>query len=110
LTEVHNHVEIPTEQPWAKHAFWSYPVILRDSVAICRDDVMKALEEDAIETRPVFHPMHTLPPYRDARGEYPIADRLATRGLCLPMHGLLNEDHICYISQRLAHWCTYSGT
>jgi perosamine synthetase len=109
LTDLQDYIQLPSEQPWAKHAFWSYPIILRDSVVMCRDRLMKALEQDCIDTRPVFYPMHTLPPYSDATGTYPIADRLATRGLCLPMHTLLTEDDICHITRRLAHWCKHSG-
>jgi perosamine synthetase len=109
LAEVQDLIQLPSEQPWAKHAFWSYPIILGDSVAMCRDELMKVLEQDCIDSRPVFYPMHVLPPYSDAAGRYPIADRLATRGLCLPMHTLLTEEDICHISRRLAHWCKYSG-
>jgi perosamine synthetase len=109
LTEFEDYIQTPSEQPWAKHAFWSYPIILRDSVVMCRDRVMTALQEDGIETRPVFHPMHTLPPYSDASGRFPVADCLASRGICLPMHTLLTEDDICHISRRIAHWSRYSG-
>jgi perosamine synthetase len=109
LSSLQQYVQLPTEQPWAKHAYWSYPIILRDSVTMCRDRMMKALEEDGIETRPVFYPMHTLPPYSDAPGSFPVADRLASRGICLPMHTLLTDDDIRYISQRVAYWSQFAG-
>jgi perosamine synthetase len=108
LGDIGDLVQLPAEQPWAKHAFWSYPIILRDSARICRDDLMKALGEDGIDTRPVFYPMHMLPPYYEAADNYPVAHRLATRGLCIPMHCLLTEDDLSYISNRLAYWCKYS--
>jgi len=78
--------------------------VLRDSVALGRDDLMKRLEADAIETRPVFYPMHVLPPYHEPNARYPVADRISSRGICLPMHGLLNEEDIAYIAARLGHW------
>jgi perosamine synthetase len=109
LAEVRDYIQLPSEQPWAKHAFWSYPIILCNSVVMCRDQMMNALEQDGIDSRPVFYPMHTLPPYSDAAGEFPVADRLGARGLCLPMHTLLTEDDICHISRRLAHWCRLSS-
>lgn len=109
LMKIRNYLQLPVEQPWARQAFWSYPVILRDSVGMSRDAMMKALDEDGIDTRPVFYPMHTLPPYRDACGEYPVADRLSARGFCLPMHGMLTADDVLYISQRLMHWCERSN-
>jgi len=105
LGNLRDHIQLPIEQPWAKHAFWSYPIVLLDTVSLSRDDMLKALEQDGIETRPVFYPMHTMPPYREANGKYPIAERLGSRGLCLPMHCLLTEEDVCYIAQRVEHWC-----
>jgi len=109
LGRLQDHLQLPTEQPWAEHAFWSYPIILRDTVRLSRDQMLKALEEDGIDTRPVFYPMHTLPPYLEPQGYYPVADRLACRGLCLPMHGMLTEEDISYIALRLEHWSKHSA-
>src|SRR6185436_7940949 len=47
-----------------------------------------------IETRPVFYPMHQLPPYREPGGAYPNADYCASRGICLPTHGRLTDADI----------------
>jgi len=108
LASLVDFVTLPSEEPWAKHAFWSYTIILRASLRLDRDDLMKRLEADGIETRPVFYPMHVLPPYREAGCHYPVADMLSTRGIVLPMHGLLADDDVCYIAERLAHWCKYA--
>ena len=105
LGHLSDYLQVQSERSWARHAFWSYPVILTDSVRLCRDELMKALEQDGIETRPVFHPMHTLPPYRDSSRPHPIAERLGARGVCLPMHGALTEEDVAYIATRLEHWC-----
>jgi len=109
LNELREFLVLPIEKPWAKHVYWSYPVLLRDSVRTDRDGIMKHLEQDGIDTRPVFYPMHTLPAYAGGPGSFPVAERLAARGFCLPMHCLLTEEDIQYISGRLAHWCACSG-
>jgi len=98
-------IDLPAEQPWARHAFWSYVIVLKDAVALARDRFMLLLADDGIETRPVFYPMHVMPPYYEPDGHYPVADRLASRGINLPMHGLLTGEDIAYISARVAHHC-----
>lgn len=109
LEPLADFIELPSEQSWARHAFWSYVIVLRESVKLERDDLMKRLEDDAIETRPVFYPMHALPPYREPDAHYPVADRISSRGICLPMHGLLSEEDVSYIAERLGCWSKYAG-
>jgi perosamine synthetase len=94
-------VEMPVEESWASHSFWMYTVVLRDAAAIGRDELMLRLDEDGIETRPVFYPMHVLPPHRDSTRRYPVAERLAARGINLPTHAMLAEDDVDYIVSRL---------
>jgi len=52
--------------------------------------------------------MHVLPPYRQPGSHHPVADLLSSRGIVLPMHGLLSDDDICHIAERLAHYCKYA--
>src|SRR5215207_70189 len=67
------------ERDWARHAFWMFTILLGDEAADGRDRLMARLLEEGVETRPVFYPLHSLPPYREAaRGEeFPVAERLA---------------------------------
>lgn len=86
--------DLPETAPWATHVYWMYTIILRNSVTAQRDKVMAHMAEAGIETRPVFYPMHQLPPYLDEHGHYPVADRLAARGINLPTHAGLTENDI----------------
>jgi perosamine synthetase len=82
-------------ETWADHVFWMYTVKLRDSVDKSRDQIMIDLDAAGIETRPVFYPMHILPPYRnDAAGPFPNADHCGSRGINLPTHARLSENDI----------------
>ncbi len=91
------------EKEWAKHVYWIFTIVLRDEVKIGRDELMAQLERKGIETRPVFYPMHVLPPYRDrCKGlNFPVADRIASRGINLPTWGGLTAEEIEYISHTL---------
>lgn len=92
---------LPHVEPWAEHAYWMFTVLLNDSVFVARDDVMARLDFDGIETRPIFFPMHQLPPYHDKSRSYVHADRCSARGINLPTHVRLTETDIRRICDSL---------
>jgi perosamine synthetase len=65
-----------------------------------RDELMRRLSQDGIDTRPFFHPLHVMPPYRDERS-YPAAERIASSGLNLPSSPRLTQDDVAHICARL---------
>lgn len=105
LAELSPWLILPAEMPWARHAFWMYTVIMRDCWQLDRDTLMSCLAESGIETRPVFYPMHVMPVYTEHAGAYPTAERLGRRGLNLPTHGLIEEDDVKFIAQRIRALC-----
>ena len=103
LTRYSDRFLLPTAEAWADHAYWMYTIILRESLMVDRDEVMRDLDEVGIETRPVFWPMHVLPPYRDTTGEaFPCAEFCSSRGISLPTHGLLTENDLDRVVDALA--------
>ena len=103
LTRYSDRFLLPTAEAWADHAYWMYTIILRESLMVDRDEVMRDLDEAGIETRPVFWPMHVLPPYRDTTGEaFPCAEFCSSRGISLPTHGLLTENDLDRVVDALA--------
>jgi perosamine synthetase len=98
-------IVLPGEQPWARHAFWLYTVLLRPPLSDRRDECGEALARCGIETRPVFYPMHVMPPYQEPHGTYPVAEYLGSAGLSLPSHGFLTENDVAYIAGCLEEWC-----
>ncbi|HEX8250958.1 MAG TPA: DegT/DnrJ/EryC1/StrS family aminotransferase [Pyrinomonadaceae bacterium] len=91
------------ENAWARHVYWMFNVVLEPGVWATRDDVMEMLSRRGIETRPVFYPMHSLPPYIDsARAEkFPVAESLARNGISLPTWAGLKSEDIDYICNAL---------
>ena len=61
---------------------------------------MQELDTMGIETRPVFYPMHILPPYKE-NTSYPVADLWAQRGINLPTHQNLTQADVKRISNAL---------
>lgn len=81
--------------------YWMNNVILQEAVKLERDDVMAAMEAANIEMRPVFYPMHIMPPYLDKNASFPVAERLAARGISLPSHAGLTEADVARVCETL---------
>jgi perosamine synthetase len=105
LRELYDYIELPKEKEWARHSFWMFSILLKDFTKVSRDDFMQLLGKDGIETRPVFYPMHVMPLYRESNENFPVATRIASRGLNLPTHALLTEEDINYIAARIKKHC-----
>ncbi len=89
-------VRLQPVAPWAELSPWMYACAIDpDEFGATRDDLMAALAERNIETRPMFIPLHKLPPFREEsrrRGEYlPVTDRLGETGVMLPTYNRLTE-------------------
>ena len=106
LSPLAHRMALPIEEPWCRHAYWLYTVILNAAVTVGRDELMSDLAAVGIETRPVFYPMHVLPPYFEPDAHYPVADRLSARGLSLPTHIGLTESDVAYVAGHLTRLCT----
>lgn len=96
---------LPVEKEWARNVYWMFNVVLGDNLPSERDEVMTTLREQGIETRPFFYPMHALPPYRTlAKGQrFPVANRLAARGISLPTWGGLTKKDVGFVCQALTN-------
>lgn len=110
LGDLKDFIQLPIEKDWAHHAFWMYSIVLKDNVKMSRDELINRLERDGIETRPMFYPMHVLPPYKEEKIVYPVADSITSRGLNLPTHSLLTEEDIIYISDKIRYYCEGCST
>jgi perosamine synthetase len=78
-------VTVFREASWACSSYWMPAVLLEpgrcpDVRALIRD-----LNAAGVQVRPLWHPLHRQPPFRDARrGPIEVADRLWDRGVLLP--------------------------
>lgn len=100
LSGLTNKIILPTQAAWAKQVYWMYNIFLREGDETHRDRVMRELDELGIETRPVFYPMHVLPPYKQ-ESFYPVADVWSQRGINLPTHQDLSREDVERIATSL---------
>lgn len=103
LKKLNKYIELPIEKSWAKHSFWMFTILLRKPLRISRYKFMAELQKVGIETRPIFYPLHILPPYRKKRqiNRFPVADDIAKRGVSLPTYAFLTEKEIVFICNKI---------
>ena len=93
-------VTLPVELPGYTSVYWMYSILIGDEYGLTRDELILALRERNIDSRPFFHPLDTLPPYR--RGApCPTALRLSRQGLNLPSAPSLTDEQVQYICHTL---------
>jgi perosamine synthetase len=92
---------LPVEKPWARSVYWMYGIVLGAG----RPDAAAfgaTLAAAGVETRPFFLGMHRQPALLGrgwfAGEDYPVADRLAERGLYLPSGVGLTNDEIDFVA------------
>jgi dTDP-4-amino-4,6-dideoxygalactose transaminase len=64
-----------------------------------RDELMRYLESEGVETKPYFRPLHTMPKLREYGGSpLPVTDQLGRTVLCLPLYSGLGADDVELVS------------
>ncbi|MBI2361116.1 MAG: DegT/DnrJ/EryC1/StrS family aminotransferase, partial [Deltaproteobacteria bacterium] len=86
------------EPSWGRRICWVYTLLLPSGCD--RDRVIRQLQDRGIDTRPVFYPIHLMPPYQTGE-KFPIAESIAARGISLPSSSDLQEGDIGYICDSL---------
>lgn len=85
-----------------ENSYWMTSVVIDETLPE-RDWVISQMAKFGIETRPFFHPMHTLPMYENlnTEGSFPVATRIGNRGINLPSSGNLSEGDIDFVCDKL---------
>ena len=96
-------VALQTKPENVHHTYWLVSVVCEEPESVT--PLRKALDVAGIETRPVFPPIHTMPPYRDTR-LFPRAEDIASRGFSLPSWPGLDESDLVYITDRIKEFYT----
>lgn len=98
---------LPVEKEYARRVWWLYSIRIKKAERSerWRNALMTYLAKAGIETRPFFHPLHTLPPYKKrhfGRGAgLTVTERVARSGISLPTYGRLRQGDVEFISQKI---------
>jgi len=104
-------LEFMPEAPWGRSTRWlTCLTIDPEAFGATREDVRLALEEEDIEARPVWKPMHLQPVFEGCKvygGE--VAERLFQRGLCLPSGSNLTDAERARVIETVRKCCSEVG-
>jgi perosamine synthetase len=70
-------------------------------VAVDRDPLRHALRLAGIETRPLFHPVHSMPMYAAGQTGLDRAIDLSARGVNLPSWPGMSNEEVCAIAETI---------
>ncbi|MEZ4621263.1 MAG: DegT/DnrJ/EryC1/StrS family aminotransferase [Caldilineaceae bacterium] len=77
---------LPVERPGYTNVYWMYSILVDQPFPLTRDELLSALRAEKIDSRPFFHPLDTLPPYRRDL-PCPVALRLSRQAeFAMPCH------------------------
>ncbi len=96
-------IRLPPEMPWANNIYWMYSILLEDTFGMSRDELIGGLKEKGIETRPLFYPLHLMPPYQGCSpSAFPIAEEIGHKGLNLPSGPNTTREQVAQIVDCIA--------
>jgi perosamine synthetase len=97
-------IHLPREAEWAFSTFWMYTVLIDpDSAGLDSRQLLRALSDKRIQTRPLWQPLH-LSPAHDAQGSPPCprAEALCRQALSLPCSVGLDEAAQSRVAEAIA--------
>ncbi|WP_158221924.1 aminotransferase class I/II-fold pyridoxal phosphate-dependent enzyme [Actibacterium pelagium] len=103
LSDLSNQLILPEAAPDTDHSFWCYVVRLKvqdSEIALKLIEFMKARD---IDVRPVFFPLHRMPPYSDVRrvGRLTGSSGSSDLGIVLPSSPKLTDPQIAHVCDTL---------
>jgi perosamine synthetase len=78
---------IPPNKDWAFNSYWLYTFLVTDNFGVERDELIEKMMKNGVETRPLFFPLHVMPPYAKyvKNGQtFPVSNFLSAHGISLP--------------------------
>ncbi|AEB75681.1 LegC family aminotransferase [Clostridium botulinum] len=91
-------ITLPVEKEWAKNCYWLYSILVEDDFKITRDELIKILSENGIESRPFFMPVHDMPPYEQClHGSMDVTNEISAKGINIPSSVSLTKENIEFI-------------
>jgi dTDP-4-amino-4,6-dideoxygalactose transaminase len=105
-TRLHNEelIEVPCVVESTTRMSW-FVYVVRIKPPASRAEVMRHLQASGVPSRPYFTPIHLQPFYQEKfgyqRGDFPVTEYLGDVSLALPFSGVLTEEQVDYVCQKL---------
>jgi perosamine synthetase len=91
--------DIPAQENDCVNSYWLYTCMIKAGAGFTRDQLIDYLNRNGIETRPVFYPIHIMPPYVNfgAPESLKVSADLSQRGMSFPTSVNLTEVELAHI-------------
>lgn len=97
LKDVEQYLQLPYYPEYVEHSFMMYPLVIKDDKAFTRNEIVKYLEQNNIETRPML-PLLNQPIYKEIFGDiekdYPVAQWINNNGFYVGCHHGLSKEEL----------------
>ncbi|MEX2293220.1 MAG: DegT/DnrJ/EryC1/StrS family aminotransferase [Acidimicrobiales bacterium] len=100
-------VQLNAQPVGTLNSYWMITAVVPEDCRVRTPELMRGLEEFGIDTRPMFHPLSSLPAYsglasaRGARERNPVSYSVSPRGINLPSALSLTETDVERVSTAL---------
>jgi len=92
------YFEIPARNEKVINSYWLYTCMVNIDAPFTRDELIDFLGQKGVETRPVFFPMHVMPPYKGfTKVPLPVSASLSARGMSFPSSVSLTDLELTHI-------------
>jgi len=94
---------LPIEASTTRMSWFVY--VIRFAEEVNRNDVIAALQERGVASRPYFSPIHLQSYFRDAfgyrPGDFPVTEMLGEQNLAIPFSSVMPEEDVAYVCDAL---------
>jgi dTDP-4-amino-4,6-dideoxygalactose transaminase len=103
FADLQEFLQLPFPRPESTHSYMFYPLTILDEKRVQRDDLIRFLEDNLIETRYLL-PLINQPIYREIFGnlddEYPVAANLNKNSFYIGCHPNLKDEEVEYMIEK----------
>lgn len=98
------HIKFQKIEKWAQSSFWLYTLIIKKNSPISRGELIKRLELNGVETRPIFYALSSMQIYKKyikKNKSFPVSENISESGISLPSFTNLSSNQINYICEKI---------
>jgi len=95
-------VSLIKENPKSINTYWLFSLVLEKEKGWNKTLLQQKLQDNGIETRNLFYPLHIMPPYKkyiDENDNFAVSEYLSANGVSLPSSILITENNVKEISK-----------
>jgi perosamine synthetase len=98
-----NFFQTPIEKEGTYNSYWLYTFLVKDNAPFKREELISYLNTTGIDTRPVFYPLHVMPPYKlyGEKVNLKTSEFISARGVSLPSSVSLSKSEIKFICSKI---------